>query len=206
MILDPWLYFFWALFSVPGSQICENRPSVVPDQYDPVCGATPCYVFGYCTKTYNNSAEACHDTNVVAYRPGECSTGGGPHQNYRGNQNVVVNEPICYFYLINDKGYEAGDLKDNSFTNRIPMFFYVPGQCKDIDNTMCKAGDRGKECDDTESPVCAYSYVNSENRERVYPAKISKQTMNSACIACSDPHITFYINGPCDDESNLISS
>ncbi len=204
MISDIWLYFFWALFSVPGSQICENRPEIVTKEHNPVCGVVPCYVFGYCAQTYNNPSEACHDNNVIAYRPGDCSTGAGPHQNYRGNKNAIVNEPICYFYLIDDLGYKARDMEDNSLTGQIPMFFYVPGKCKDIDNTMCKAEERGKDCENTEKPVCGYSYVASENRQRVYPARISKQTMNNACIACSDPNITFYVKGACDENSNTM--
>ncbi len=212
MITDIYLYFFWALFSVPGSQICETHPEIVTQESNPVCGAFPAY--GglnsdrpyYRLETFNNPSEACHNTSILAYRPGDCMSRGGPHRpNSGGTPHIFVDAPICFFDTGDDNtGIVAKDKPDNSLMHRVPMFFYWEGHCKDMNNTVCQEEDRGKDCEKTVSPVCGYSYVTSENGEKVFPAKLSKKTKDNACLACSDQEITFYINGSCEEYKSAV--
>ncbi len=195
MILDPWLYFFMALFSVPGSHLCQQRSSVCTEEYNPVCATFPCYGFDYCTKTYANPCIACQDTKVIAYRPGDCRIPGGPHQNFPGNVNDFDDSPICSFYLVDDRGVFTEDYEDNSEADNIPMFFYIPGKCKNIDRTVCTASDRNEVCTAENKPVCAYDY--DTNGGKKFPAKISFSTKSNACQACNDRSVDFYVKGAC---------
>ena len=200
MIVNPWLYFFVSLFSIPNSQLCENRPETCTQESDPVCAAVPCPPYMYCVKDYNNPCLACQNTEVIGYRPGTCDTPGGPHQAFPKNVNKYENAPICSFYEIADYGAGAQDMKDNADVKHIPMLFYIKGECKDKDKTVCQKGDRDQVCDGIEKPVCAYSF-----NTKPYPGKITKrQTKGNSCEACKDTSVDFYVNGACKD-SNVIA-
>lgn len=196
MITDVWLYFFVALFSVPGSEICEDHSQICPEIYNPVCGSYPCYADEYCTKTYPNSCFACSDKKVIAYRPGDCASPGGPHQTNPGNTNDFVDEPICKFFLVDDRGVRTEDLENNENVDHMPIFFYIPGKCKNMNDHVCQESDREKICSTTSDQVCAYNYFT--NNGKIYPAKVSSVTKENACLACKDPSISFYVEGACE--------
>lgn len=60
---------------------CQDpRPELCTQEYDPVCAlrdtgvrcvTTPCPSAEW--KTYGNACMACNDTDVMGYRPGECT-------------------------------------------------------------------------------------------------------------------------------------
>ena len=199
MIVDPWLYFFLSLFSVPNSQLCEDPTQVCTTEYNPVCAAFPCPPYMYCVANYNNPCLACSNNDVIGYRPGTCDTPGGPHQTFPRNENKYENAPICSFYEISDYGAGAQDMKDNADVKHIPMLFYIKGQCKDKDKTVCKADDRNKVCAEIYQPVCAYTF----NTKKRYPAQITRQTKGNSCEACNDPSVDFYVNGACGEASSI---
>jgi len=199
MVSEFWVYFFMALFSVPGSEKCETRPEICPDVYDPVCGVYPCYGDEYCTKTFSNGCYACGDEDVIAYRPGDCASPGGPHQNNPGNVNDFVDEPICKFFLVDDGGIRTEDLKNNRDVEHFPLFFYIPGKCEDMDKTVCPDSDRERLCSSRYDPVCGYYY--NTNEGRIYPVDIGGITRQNACVACNDVNVGFYVKGPCEGSS-----
>lgn len=196
MIVNPWLYFFLSLFSVPNSQLCENRSEVCTKEYNPVCAAQSCPPYMYCVNTYSNPCQACNNKDVIAYRSGSCDTPGGPHQAFPKNENQYEKAPICSFYEMSDYGAGVQDLEDNADVKRIPMFFYIKGECKDIDKTVCTEDKRKKTCPEIYQPVCAYSLT-----KKGYPTKISRKTKENSCDACRDRSVDFYINGACDKSS-----
>ncbi len=60
----------------------EPRPQMCTQHYDPVCAqrdtgircvTTPCDSSEW--RRYGNACEACADTQVYGYRPGDCETG-----------------------------------------------------------------------------------------------------------------------------------
>jgi len=193
-----------ALFSVPGSEKCETRPDICTEEYNPVCATYPCYGDEYCTKTYSNGCFACGDKKVIAYRPGDCSSPGGPHQNNPGNKNDFVDEPICKFFLADDYGVRFETLENNAHVEHMPMYCYIPGKCKNKDDNVCTAADRKKSCSSKSEPVCAYNYFTNNGKK--YPAEITSKTMKNSCLACKDTSIDFWVKGACDGASNPPSS